>query len=115
MAEDGRWHLEKSWDRAGNGKSQFPSARGPKIKRNVATVPRMGFRNFLTLYGLPDRTPRGGKSQHGGASGRFGPGQPLALRETSRARAEDGKPRFPGARGREIEKQITGGGKFRTG
>ena len=32
LAEDGLWHLDKSWARAENGKIQFPGARGPNIE-----------------------------------------------------------------------------------
>ena len=55
----------------------------------------MVVRNFFAVYVLPDRTPRGGKSQNTGISGRFGPGRPLALRDKPQGWAANGKCNFP--------------------
>ena len=65
--------------------------------------PQVLVRNLFTLCVLNDRTPRGGKSQKTGFLG------PLRLwhLEKSRARAENGKTQFPGARGPKIEKNVT--------
>ena len=60
----------------------------------------MVVRNFFTFYILPDRT-RGGKAQNTGILGHFG----LWHLKKSQARAENGKPQFPGARGPESEKK----------
>ena len=62
----------------------------------------MVVRNFFTLYGLPERTPRGGKSRNTGILGHFG----LWHWQKSRARTENGETQFPGARGPEIENQC---------
>ena len=63
----GRGHLKKLWAWAKNKKMQIPGARGPEIeKTKVTTLSGMVVRNFLTFYVLPDRTPRGGKSQNTG-------------------------------------------------
>ena len=66
LAEGGRWHSEKSRNRAENGQSQFPGGRGPEIKKKVTTVSGVVVRNFFTFYVLADRTPMGGKSQNMG-------------------------------------------------
>ena len=58
--------------------------------------------NFFTFYVLPDRTPRGRKSQNTGFFGPFG----LGSCHLEKFRAENRKMQFPGARG-------TFGGKIR--
>ena len=81
MAQDGLWHLEKSWARAENGKKHNFLALGVrKLKKKVITRSRMVVRNFFTFYVLPDQTPMGGKSHNTGISGHFGLGRPLAQR-----------------------------------
>ena len=65
----------------------------------------MVFRNFFTSYVLPDLIPTSGKTRNMGVSGHFGLGRPLAL-EKSRARAEDRKARFPGARDPGMKKKY---------
>ena len=67
----GRGHLEKFRARVKNGKTQFPDARGPEIKK-ITTLSGMGVRNFFILYILPGRTPRGRKSRNTGILGHFG-------------------------------------------
>ena len=70
------WHLEKF--RARNRKCNFPEL-GPVLAktsvRHKSFSPK--WRNIFTCCVFPDRTPRGGKSQHTGFLGLFGPGQPL--------------------------------------
>ena len=63
----GRGHLKKFWARVKNGKTQFPVARGPKIAKKNTTLSGMVVRNFCTFCVLPDRTPRGGRSQNTGS------------------------------------------------
>ena len=58
--------------------------------------------NFFTLCVLPDRTPRGRKSQNTDFVGPFG----LWHLQKSRTQAENGKAQFPGARGPETEKKY---------
>ena len=70
----GLGHLKKFRTGAKNKKSQFPGARGPKMKKTVITVSGMVFRNFLTVYVLADRTPRVEKSRNTGVSGCYCPG-----------------------------------------
>ena len=64
---------------------------------------RDGCPQLFTFYVLPDRTPRGGKSRKTGILGHFG----LWHSEKSRARTENRKTQFPGARGPESEKNVT--------
>ena len=60
----GLGHLEKFRAWAENRKTQYPGARGPEPEKKVPTLSGMVVRNFLTIYGLTDRTPTGGKSQN---------------------------------------------------
>ena len=77
-----------------NANSELGALLGGKSVRPKSFSRKM--RNFFTFCVLADRTPRSGKSQNTGFLGPFGPGQPLALREI---RAQNGKTRFPRARG----------------
>ena len=43
----GRGHLEKFRAQVKNGKSQFPDARGPEIKKKVTTLSGMVVRKFF--------------------------------------------------------------------
>ena len=99
LAQDRLWHLEKSRARAENGKkTHFFGARGLEMERKVTTLSGMVVRNFLVFYVLPDRTPRGRKLPNTGILGYFCPGRLWHLQK-SRARAENGKMKFPSARG----------------
>ena len=67
LTRDGLWHLEKSWARTENRKTQFPGARGPEIEeKKVTTLSGVVVPKNFTVSVLPDRTPTGGKSQNMG-------------------------------------------------
>ena len=70
-------------------KRDFPALEVPRSKNKVTTLSRVVVRNFFTLSVLPDRTPRGGKSQNMGILGPFA----LWHLEKSQAQAENGKKR----------------------
>ena len=98
----GRGHLEKSWTRAGNIKTQFPGARGPKTERKRYHAVRDGCPQpfYVLRFARPD--------SHGREIAQYGHFRPFWPRTAfgtwrNRARAENGKTQFPGARGPEIE------------
>ena len=98
----GLGHLEKFQAQAKNRKTQFLGARGPKIEeKKLPRYPGWLSATFLHVYVLPDRTPSGGKSQNTEIVAHFG----LWHLEKSRARAENRKPQFPGARGPKIKEK----------
>ena len=107
LAQAGRWHLEKSWAWAENGKLQFPGARGPEMKKHATTVSRMVFRNFLAFYVLADRTPTGGKSQNRGFLGHlFWPRTALGTQRNPGPGPKSEKHKFPVQGVRKRKKRL---------
>ena len=89
----GPGHLQKFRARAKNRKTQFAGARGPGTEKKVTTLSGMVVRNFFTVYVLTDRTPTGGETRN-------------RHLEKSRARAENGKSKFPAAEGLETKEKL---------
>ena len=85
LAQDGCWHLEKSRAWAENGKSQFPGARGPKTETKSYHAIRDGCPQLFYISRFGRQDPQGGKTRNTEILGYFGPGRPLALRETPSA------------------------------